>query len=269
MAAPSNGWYNGSEFTFASFAINVSQVPTEGGGYICQFINNGGSNRCCNLFVDATGTNVPGTYRIGIANYSTSFGSAYQPINYQMDLAPGIWYTVVMLFDNNPDNEIFAGSTLWVNPSEQDWINAENNDVIGPGPSEGGYGLGYVFATDQPIIGNVTDFAIQAIAFEPYAMAGISNVIAGASFDSVNTTNLPVIGIQPQSETNYSGDTAIFYTVASGADLTYQWYSQMFGALTDGADIIGSGSSLFSVELGLGQAELAGHEVEHGDEVSA
>jgi hypothetical protein len=29
------------------------------------------------------------------------------------------------------------------------------------------------------------------------------------------------------------------------------------------------GSSLFSVELGLRQAELAGHEVEHGDEVGA
>jgi hypothetical protein len=30
-----------------------------------------------------------------------------------------------------------------------------------------------------------------------------------------------------------------------------------------------TGSSLFSVELGLRQAELAGYEVEHGDEVGA
>ncbi len=238
VAAPTNGWLNYSEFTFASFSLNVSQLPSANGGYFCQFVNNGASNRCCNVFIDTNSTTSPGTYQLAIANYSTSFGSAYQPINYPMDLAPGINYTVVILFDNNPDNETFAGSTLWVNPSEQDWINAEDNDVISPN-----IGNGYVYATDTPITGNPADFTITQIAFEPYANAGISNVIAGASFESVNTTNLPVIGIQPQSETNYTGDSATFFTVASGADLTYRWHDQ-FGPLNDGPNVIGSTSNI-------------------------
>src|ERR1700744_6100242 len=35
---PTNGWVNTSEFNFASFRINVSQLPsTANGGYFCQF----------------------------------------------------------------------------------------------------------------------------------------------------------------------------------------------------------------------------------------
>ena len=238
VAAPTNGWVNANQFTFASFSINVSQLPTTYGGYFCQFRDNTKTNYECNVYVDAVGTNVPGTYRIGVANYSTSFGSAYQPINYQMDLAPGINYTVVILFDNDPENTTFAGSTLWINPSEADWIAAENSEVISPN-----YGNGYVYASDIPISTVAQNFTITQIAFEPYTFAGISNVIAGVSFESVNTTNLPVIGIQPQPQTSYSGASATFYTVASGADLTYQWYDQ-FVPLTEGVNTIGSQSNI-------------------------
>jgi hypothetical protein len=239
VATPTNGWVNPSEYTFASFTVNVSQLPTVNGGYFCQFQNNNDTNDCCHVFIDRRDTVVPGTYRLGIANFDTSFANLTPPVNYPMDLATGITYTVVILFDNNPNNQNLAGSTLWINPSQQDFQNAANGDVISPG-----IGAGFVYGLD--ISGNMVN--ITQIGFSPYANAGISNVIAGTDFTNVVTTNLPVIGIQPQSGTNYSGNSATFYTVASGVDLSYQWYSQTSGALhDDGVNIIGSTSNILVI----------------------
>lgn len=89
---------------------------------------------------------------------------------------------------------------------------------------------------------------ISQIAFSPYINAGISNVMAGTTFDAVNQTNLPVFGVQPQSCTNYAGNSITLYAVASGVDVTYQWYSQNYGQLhDDGVNIIGSSSNTLVV----------------------
>ncbi len=81
VATPTNGWVNpGSEYTYASFTINVTQLPSSpNGGYFCQFQNNNDTNDVCHLFIDTLGTSVPGTYRLGIANYDTSTTSAVIP----------------------------------------------------------------------------------------------------------------------------------------------------------------------------------------------
>jgi hypothetical protein len=243
VAAPTNGWVNPTEFNFASFSINVSKLPSSpNGGYFCQLQDNNDTNDCCHVFIDTRDTVVPGTYRLGIANYDNSFGTLVPPVNYPMDLATGVTYTVVILFDANQYNSTFVGSTLWINPSEQDYQNVVNGNNIAPGIGEG-----FVYGLDTTTKSSLLNILVSQIGFSPYANAGISHVVAGNTFDEVNTTNLPVFGIQPQSGTNYSGNSATFYAVASGVDVTYQWYSTTSGLLIDGGNISGSTSNILVI----------------------
>lgn len=238
VAAPTNGWVNPNTLTFASFRINVSQLPaTTNGGYFCQLQNDNDTNDCCHIFIDTRDTSVPGAYRLGIANFSTSFAALQPPENYPQDLATGVWYNVVISYDIN-DSDPLSGATLWINPSEDDYMNALTG---------GNFGDGFVFGTDTTGNQNLLNINISQIGFSPYADAGISNVIAATTFDEVNSTHLPAFGIQPQSGTNYSGNPVTFYAVASGVDVTYQWYSTSHGALSDGANYTGSQSDTLVV----------------------
>lgn len=235
VATPTNGWNNSESFTFASFQLNVGQLPTStNGGYFCEFQDLNATNHLCHVFVDTRFTSVPGTYRLGIANDDSSFnsGTTPPPVNFPMDLAPGVNYTVVIQWDTNSssDNSL-AGAFLWINPSEQDFVNADNFAPEGDG---------FVFGNDTFTTPSLLSIKISQIGFSPYITAGISNVIAATTFDEVNTTNLPVFGIQPQSQTNYSGNPTAFYAVASAVDATYQWYSSAGPLTDDGVNIIGS-----------------------------
>ncbi len=247
VGAPTNGFTppNPGTLTFASFSLNVSQLPTGGGTYFAQLQNNNDTNDCCHVFITTSGTIVPGTYRLGIGNFTTTYLSTAPPVNFPMDLAPGITYNVVISYDIN-NGDPLAGATLMINPSYQDYQNAltdgENEDYIY-------FGQSYVFPNFADVASSQAqlNIVISQIGFSPYVYAGISNVIAGTTFTDVNTTNLPVIGIQPQSATNYSGNSTTFYVVASGSDLTYQWHSATYGTLSDGGNFTGSTSNVLTV----------------------
>jgi len=240
VATPTNGWVNPNTLTFASFSINVSDLPTKtNGGYFCEFQDNNDTNDVCHIFLDTRDTSVPGTYRLGIANYDSTFAvlpGEFPPTNFPVDLSTGVNYTVVISYDINlsPDNPLRTG-TLWVNPSEQDYLNAIN--------SGGGPGQGYVYGSDTTSSSGLLNIDISQIGFSPYADAGISNVIAATTFEEVNSTNPPVFGIQPQSGTYYSGNSATFYAVASAVDATSQWYDSNGPLVDDGINIIGSSSN--------------------------
>jgi hypothetical protein len=244
VAAPTNGWVNPTEFNFASFSINVSQLPNSpNGGYFCQFQDINDTNDCCHVFIDTRDTVVPGTYRLGVANYDNSFGTVVPPVNYPMDLATGVTYTVVILFDTNQSDLTFVGSTLWINPSEEDYQNVVDGYNTSPGIGEG-----FVYGTDTTTKSNLLNINISQIGFSQYGgVQAIGNIKVGTNFDDVNTTNLPVFGIQPQSATNYSGNSATFYAVASGVDVTYQWYSTTSGLLQDNGNIIGTTSNILVI----------------------
>src|ERR1700733_3877590 len=171
VATPTNGWVNPGEYNYASFTINVSTLPSGSGTYFAQLQNNNDTNDCCHVFIDTQGTVVPGTYRLGIANYDTSFLTVVPPVNYPLDLATGITYTVVMLFDTNQDNQTFVGSTLWINPSEQDYENVVEAAGMGSDPGDG-----FVYGTDTTSSQNLLNINITQIGFSPYVNAGISNV---------------------------------------------------------------------------------------------
>lgn len=243
VAAPTNGWSNPSGINFASFMINVSQLPSQNGAYFCQLQSLNDAADCCHVFIDTRGTSVPGTYQLGIAAFDTSFSSLTPPDNYQMDLATDVWYNVVILFDTN-QADVTWGANLWVNPSLEDYANDLNSVNI----RQGGMGQGFVFALDMFTTENTNLLGIDVsqIGFSPNVDAGISNVIAGTEFSDVLRTNPPVFGIQPQSGTNYLGNSFTLYAVASGVDLNYQWFDQ-HGPLSDGAQYTGSTNDLLVV----------------------
>jgi hypothetical protein len=245
VAAPTNGFAppNPGSITYASFSINVSQLPTGNGTYFAQLQNINDTNDCCHVFITTAGTVVPGTYRLGIANFDTSYSTISPPVNFPRDLAPGISYNVVIAYDTD-QNSPLTGATLMINPSYQDYQNALQDGI---NQIYTYFGQSYVFPSDFTSSSALLNIVISEIGFSPYVNAGISNVIAGTTFTDVNSTNLPVIGIQPQSGTNYSGNFTTLYVAASGSDLTYQWHSATYGTLSDGGNFSGSTSNILTV----------------------
>ena len=243
VATPTNGFYASTNGTivFASFTINVSKLPsTANGGYFFEFQDTS-NNTACHIFIDTLNTVVPGTYRLGVGNFATSFASSSPPYNYPMDLSTGLTYTVVCAYDIDGDAPT-AGATLWINPSTQDYQNVLDGLNTGPGT-----GVGFAFGADTTTYQPELNIQISQVAFSPYVNAGFSNVLVGTEFADVLTTNLPVFGVQPQSQTNYSGNSTAFYSAASGVDLEYQWYSSNMGLLSDGPIFTGSTSNVLVV----------------------
>lgn len=267
LEAPTNGWpipqyYD--DYTYASFRLMVTQLPSAGlysnGTIVCEFVNtnayddNTNGATVCHLFLDQLGTTLPGTFRLGIGNYATEFsgaGESAPPHNYPMDLATDVWYSVVILYDNSGDN--LEGASLWINPSLNDWVNwLEGNNIVSPGVA-----TDYAYGNDgngSPEQDNIT---IQEIRFIPSVYAGnfgISNVLVatddngnyGDGFSEVLTTNFPVIAIQPVPGTNYSGNPLTLTTLASGVDVTYQWYDNS-GPLSDGQNYSGSQNNILTI----------------------
>jgi len=239
VATPTNGFYspaNGS-IVYASFTLIVTKLPTfndYNGGYFCQFIGTN-SNSCCNLFIGQQGTVVPNTFRLSIANFSVSFSNLQPPVTYPEDLATNVPYEVVIAYDTAPFS-VTAGATLMINPSLTDYANLIAGD---------GEGSGFVYGTDVAINTNRSDIEITSIGFSPFIDGGISNLVAGTTFADVYTLPAaPVFGVQPASGSSYSGNSAIFYAVAAGSDLTYQWYSTTLGELGDNGDVTGSASNV-------------------------
>jgi hypothetical protein len=220
VAAPSNN-FTVSDPVYASFTINVSSLPTTHGGYFCELKDNT-NDYVCRIFINGTGTEVPGTYRLGIANFATSITTA-GATNYPLDLATGVTYQVV--FNYNAGLEY---GTLAINPaSESDFNNS---------PAYGNDG------TTNVVLQNIH---ISQIAFSQYTgqgVAAIGNVLVGMAYSDVvtNAPWKPIIGIQPQGTNIYSGNDVTLYTAASGTGpLTYQWLSNG-SPLSDGGNVSGS-----------------------------
>ena len=220
---------SGNTLVFGSFTINVSQLPSVNGGYFAVFMqdsNNVDVADVGHVFIDTKNTTVPGTYRLGVADFATSITTA-GATNFPVDLATGITYQVVFSYDPN-NSDPLAGATIWVNPSSENDFNVFANDSGG--------------SAEQTAIGT----NISAIGFSPYTSAAISDVMVGLNFTDVmtNVVQLPVIGIQPQGTSLYAGNPTTLYTAASGMDVSYQWLSNSVPLTDNGVTIIGSVSNV-------------------------
>ena len=223
VAAPTNGINNASapDVVYASFTINVSQLPSTSGGYFCIFMDPT-TNSAAHVFIDTKGTSVPGTYRLGIANYATSINAA-GATNFPMDLATGITYQVVL----NWDEVSGLGANLWINPSSE-------SDL-------------YVYGNDSTNNTYLQTMPVATIGFSQFTgVEAIGNVMIGTAFEDVmtNVAQLPVIGVQPTGTTNYFGNSTTLYTAASGMDVTYQWYANNVALEDNGVTVVGSQSNI-------------------------
>ncbi len=240
VATPTNGFYNATNgsIVWASFSLNVSKAPsTTSDGYFCSFVSTN-KNLCCNVFISSSESLIPGTYRLSIANFSVSFSNLQPPVTFPMDLATNVTYEIVIAYDTAVGS-VTEGANLMIDPSLQDYANLEAGDTE--------YN-GFVYGLDAAVNTNVSNIEITGIEFDPYINAGISNLIVGTTFQDVySAPSAPVFGVQPESGTNYSGNSETFTALAAGSDVTYQWYSTTYGALSDNGEYIGSSSNVLEV----------------------
>ena len=117
-----------SSIIYASFTMNVSKLPSGHGGYFFIFAdaNDVAGGR---VFIDPLGTVVPGSYRLGVANFATSITTALTT-HFPLDLATGITYQVVASYDST------LGASLQVNPASANDVAVYPTDHTGtvPGP---------------------------------------------------------------------------------------------------------------------------------------
>jgi hypothetical protein len=229
----------GSTITFASFTINVTTLPTTSGGYFAEFQDVSNVDNVAHVFIATTGTSVPGTYRLGINNYSQHAGLTTSLAKYYpMDLATNTTYYVVISYDTNQNDTVnLPGAVLVVNPAT---VTDYDNSLS--------YGTDNTLATPGQ-----ASIDISALGFSQYqyqGVAGIGDVIVGTTFSDVfpYTPTNPVIGIGPQPTNVYAGNAATLYTADSGlGQLSYQWLSNGVPLTDDGITVIGSVSNILTL----------------------
>ena len=212
---------------YASFTINASKLPSTGGGFFCTFSDGSGSNYVARIIINATNTAVPGTYRLGIANYS-SYITSVGATNFPMDLATGITYQVVF----NWDEVNGYGANLWINPSSV-------SDT-------------YVYGNDTTNNTYMQTEPVSQLDFSQYANQGvvaIGNVMVGNNFSDVmtNVPQLAVFGVQPHGTNMYSGNNLTLYSAASGMDVAYQWLANNVPLSDNGTTIAGSQKNILNL----------------------
>jgi len=185
----------------ASFTVNCSSPPTTATAYFAHFYVNSTTFHG-RLFALAGST--AGTWRLGIAGAAAASSKVFP-----VDLATNVDYQVVVQWD---PVTLYA-ATLWVNPISSSDVSVTSNDAVSSPP------------------------VIQAFAFRQASSFNttflvISNLATATSFDEAATnvwsTNAisPVILASPKSATNFVGNAAILFGLATGQGLgsmTYTW----------------------------------------------
>jgi Immunoglobulin domain len=203
---------NSQIVVYASFTINVTNLPNAAGTYVTHFSDNTTSNFLGRVFL-LTGTNLclPNTFRIGIAAANGTVNQIFPK-----DLALNTDYQVVASYD--PLGLVAA--TLWVNP-----LSSSDTSVV----------------TGDSVSATLQTKILQAYCFRQAGSFGscfstVSNLAVATTFDEAatnvwsTTLQAPVIVYQPQGVTNFVGNPGSMSVVASGQGLTsliYQW--QHFG----------------------------------------
>jgi hypothetical protein len=245
---------------WASFTLNVSQLPSNAGGvYFANFEDTNFdffgrvfllTSNAPGLTPDIPNVAYPGTYRVGIANGqndSTGAATTGPTAVVELDMAPGVNYQVVVFYQTR------NYAQLAVNPSPAEYnqiVNQYTPNILTSG-----------FATDHPT-GYTNTLPMAAYGLRQRTAGGNMSMSdlevsydwngAGSGFAAVTageTPTTPVIGLMTPGITNYSGNPALLEVAASGMDLAYYWY-QNGVLLSDGADggaIAGSSTAALTI----------------------
>jgi len=212
---------NTGAFLFASFTINVSQLPTTSGTYFAHFKDETTSNFVARVFLLRRDATLPGTFRLGIANAAASATNIFP-----MDLATNVDYQVVVGHDP------FLGlSTLYVDPAGSSDVNVTAEDTI-PGSIANAVWSSYAFRQANNI-----------------GALSVDDLIAGNDFSEVvtNAPKAPGIAIEPVGATNYAGASIQLLSLGHGSGpLSYQWRRDGVN-LSDGAGLSGANTNVLTL----------------------
>lgn len=212
---------NAGQFLFASFKINVTQLPTTSGTYFAHFKDETTSNFVARVFLLRREAQLPGTFRIGIANLSGNATNIFP-----LDLATNVDYQVVVSYDTAD-----YATTLYLDPSGPSDTRIVANDIVGGAPAIAVWSA-YAFRQASGI-GALT----------------VDDLVVGNDFSEV-FTNAPVapgIALQPVGTTNYAGASAQLVALGHGpGPLSYQWRRD--GAnVSEGGGVSGASASVLSL----------------------
>jgi hypothetical protein len=187
---------------YASFTVNVTNFPNAAGTYFAHFIN-GASTFMGKVWALSNNAALPNTFRIGASSASSTAPSQVFPI----DLATNTDYQVVVEYD-----QANQAASLWVNP-----IASVDSPLV---------------TFDSGSAAQIQGFATRQAGSFGNFFGTLSNLAVATTYDEAATnvwsTNAiaPVIAYGLKNTTNFVGDNAILYVVASGQGLdklTYQW----------------------------------------------
>ncbi len=160
---------------YASFTLNVSTLPTSGGGYFAEFKAGGALDQHGRIFIGTAGATPSGTYRVGVAN-----GSSPASAILTNNLSTNANYTVVLRYVISN-----ATSTVWINPSAETNLSATATDVVGASS------VSYFGFREDGASGSIGTFFVD-------------NLLVGTAFSDV-VTNAP----QPPPPPNTTGTLSL------------------------------------------------------------
>lgn len=212
---------NGEQYLFASFILNVTELPTTSGTYFAHFKDDTTSNFLARVSISTGNAVLPGTYRLGIANASSSTTNFFP-----MDLATNVGYQVVVSYDI-----VNYISTLQVNPAAAEDPSAVNSSVV----------------SGSAAIAVLSTYAFRQASNE--GVMTVDNLLVGNSFADVvtNAAVAPAIAREPVGATVFAGSDYTFSVLASGmGQLTYKWRKDGV-ELSEGGSYTGTSSNVLAI----------------------
>jgi len=188
---------------YASFTVACTNLPDGDGGYFASFYSTA-SGYYGRILAQTNDTVLPNTWRLGVGGHSSTASAVYP-----VDLALNTEYQVVVEWD---PVSLYA-LTLWVNPINSSDPSTISSDAVAAPPA-------------------VNTFAFRQASGFGDAFFVVTNLATATTFDeaatNVWTTNAvaPAVAYQPQSGTNFEGESVNLSVVAAGqglGNLNYQW----------------------------------------------
>jgi endonuclease/exonuclease/phosphatase family metal-dependent hydrolase len=186
---------------YASFILNVTNLPTSVGGYFAEFKAGGTTDQHGRIFLGTSGAPA-GKYRLGVGN-----GSESASVNLTNDLATNVNYTVVLRYVVSNST-----STLWLDPSTETDSSVTATDVVG--------------AT------SVSYFAIREPTSTALGNLFVDNLLVGTAFSDV-VTNAP----QPPPPADTTGALSLLTYNVNGNGKT-DWSTNTAQAQAIGRQLI-------------------------------
>lgn len=159
---------NSTAVLYSKFTVTLTDLPSTAGTYFAHFKNVSASGFHALVWSSTSGTNIGGTYRLGIGNSSAATATSGQ---FPMDLTTNTPYVVVtrLVVSNGI-------STIWINPT-----NETDSSVTG---------------TDTATFNDIAAYAFRESGTTKDGKVRINDLVIGNSFAAVMPAVIATLKIQ-------------------------------------------------------------------------